>query len=139
MATFNTSEILTAAHKSAKYDFRMSRGRNYWNSSFTYRQIFALALKKSWDAAKVAAEPVQKFTISLAYAEHDLRGTVKKLGGKWNADAKTWSVSCKKSQLGGLEKKIVNGGSISGFGFAAENTYTNRMNMMKYGYDAIEM
>ena len=144
MATYNTSEILTAAHKSTAYEFRMSRRGGSYYAKMTYRQIFAIVLKDKWAAAKVAAkrtsEVAKEYTIKISFNDHDLRGSVKKLGGKWDADSKTWTVTCKHSDLGKLESKVINSaGSISGFGFAMENTYTNRVNMMKYGYDAIEM
>lgn len=109
MAIINTSEVLKSAHKSAKSLWKESK-KGTWNKNWsygkTYRQVFAVCLKNSWADAKINAEEVETFVVYLGYEEVSKRNTVKSLGGKWNPDSKSWTVSCRKSQLGSLSENI---------------------------------
>ena len=121
--------------------FRTTRSNNCgWGFGKTYREIFVVYLKKEWAFAKEAAQPVEKFTISLQYSEVKLREHVKSLGGKWNADRKVWLVSCKRNELGALENKIAGAQPASkaeavyntGFGYYGTDSDASR------GFDGIE-
>lgn len=145
MATFNTSEILKAAHKSAKENAAFWVNRNT-NGCKSYRDVLAYYMRLIWkqkkEVAAKAVEVIETFTIALDYSDFDARVTVKKMGGKWNADSKTWTVVCRKSDLGRLVSKIKStstrtsqspkGVYNTGFGYYGTAADAKR------GYDGIE-
>lgn len=100
------TKLFASAHKATKALHVFAKCHGGWAQGKSYRELFAHFLAKEWVKMKEAAEPVEKFTISLQYSEVTLRDKVKSLGGKWNADRKVWTVSCKRHQLGVLENKI---------------------------------
>lgn len=132
MATFNTSEILTSAHKWAKENAAAWIKYNI-NDCKNYRNVFAYHLRAVWkqkkEAVAKANEVFETFSISLNYSETELRGLVKKMGGKWNADLKIWTVVCRKSDLGKLESKVIGLSKIAdrmipkGSGHTARNPF----------------
>lgn len=110
MATYNTSEILVLAHKEAKAIWRESKKGTWcknWSYGKTYRQVLSICLKNAWSKAKYNAEKVEVFILSLSYNETKKRDYAKKLGAKWNTESKTWTISCKKSDLSILSDSIV--------------------------------
>lgn len=110
MKNYNTSEILVLAHKEAKAIWRESiKGTRNKNRSFgkTYRQVLSVCLKNNWDKAKYNAEKTETFILSLSYNDTKKRDYAKRLGAKWNVESKTWTISCKKSDLSILSDNVV--------------------------------
>lgn len=129
MKSFNTSEILTSAHKEAK---KMIITHRNANGTSTYNQILSYCLKQAWKTAKDSKEVAETFVISISYNEFALRDKVKAMGGKWNQTSKTWTLTCKKSKLGSLASKVTNNSYNTGLGFFGTIKDAQR------GFDGIE-
>lgn len=139
----NKQAIFSAAHKTASFMVRTSKSGNFATGK-TYAQVFAFYLRKEWESAKIASEKTEAFVISISYEQTKLRSRVKEMGGKWNPDTKTWSVSCKRSQLGALEnyiasaKTTTNGNEIvvTSMGYAVAKKDLHKA--LRAGFDGIE-
>ena len=125
----------------AETEFRMATGKNLFKGQWTLED------HQNEVAAHVAAvksemsEPVQSFVISIEFRENKLRDKVKSLGGRWNPDSKTWSVKCKKTELGELETKIAQGNTEYvnlGIGCLVPNNPREIAKAMRMGFDYIE-